>query len=256
MADLGPIQMDEPEFPPLLTGRRIMAGHSLIEAAVAAAAGGELGAGDALWNDDPARIELAIILEPEVPLQQAIQLLPLTMCAVGDCIGAMAPPQVGVMFRWPNTILVNGGDAGRVELVVSGDQPAGVPDWMIAFVSMRFRHEADGTEPGNLSGDVTALAEEGCEELTTIQIMESCARHFLTWLNIWQDDGFKPVHLNWLERVEGRGEPVRIIARDRALGSATVLNLDEDGNLLVKDKAGKTLSLPLLDAVTLHQSQA
>ena len=58
--------MLEPEFPPLLTGRRVIEGQSVLAAAIAGASVGSLGAGDLLWDDDPARVELAIVLEPEV----------------------------------------------------------------------------------------------------------------------------------------------------------------------------------------------
>ena len=32
--------------------------------------------------------------------------------------------------------------------------------------------------------------------------MESCSRHFLVWVNRWQDDGFKPLFDAWMHRLD------------------------------------------------------
>ncbi len=252
MTDPFPIALHEPEFPPLLSGRRVLEGQAVREAAIAGVRGHELGAGDVLWADDPSRVELAIVLEPEVALATAIQMLPLTMCAVGDCIGVLAPPQVGVMFRWPGTLLVNGAAAGEVALDVVDCGEREIPEWMVVAIALRFRHAPGAAEPGHIGADITALAEEGCEELTPAQLIESTARHFLTWLNIWQDDGFRAVHQSWLERVEGRDEIVAVAGRSSLIYNVSVLGLDEDGNLLVRDGDGPVTALALRDAVTLH----
>ncbi len=239
----------------MLKGRRVVQGVSVLDAAMRAAARAELGAGDVLWSDDPNVIAFAIVLEPDVPLRLAAQILPVTMCAVGDCVGVLAPPQVGLMFRWPATVLVNGARAGCVRLAVASCVADDVPDWMVAGVRLRLRHDDDGMEPGDLAGDVTALAEEGCGELTAAQLISSCSRHFLTWLNLWQDDGFRPVHQSWLDRAEGRHEPVVLSAAGSA-EPVLVSGLDEDGNLLIKAADGHMRSLQLLDALTMLRDEA
>ncbi|MGI9409893.1 MAG: biotin/lipoate--protein ligase family protein, partial [Hyphomicrobiaceae bacterium] len=86
----------EPSFPPLLSGRRAVPGQGPMDGALEGVRGGELGAGDVIWTDSPDMVELAIVLEPDVALARAAQMLPLTMVAAADCIGALAPPQVGV----------------------------------------------------------------------------------------------------------------------------------------------------------------
>lgn len=238
--------MLEPEFPPLLTGRRIIEGQSVLAAAIAGARATSLGAGDVLWDDHPARVELAILLEPEVPLTGAAQMLPVAMAAAGDCIGVLSPPQVGVMFRWPGEILVNGASVGRISLVSDRCRADAVPDWMVVHLTVRLQNESDEVEPGYVT-HMTSLSEEGGENLTNVQLIESYSRHFLTWLNLWQDDGFKAVHGGFLERLCGQDEPIQLdAAGDEPI---TVLGLDEDGNLLVRQADGATAALPLLDAV-------
>ncbi|MGI9520708.1 MAG: biotin/lipoate--protein ligase family protein [Hyphomicrobiaceae bacterium] len=236
--------MIEPDLPPLLNGRQLVGDQPAMDAAISGATTGELGAGDVVWRDDPLSLELAIILEPDVDLTRAAQMLLLATVAAGDCIGVLAPPQVGVHFGWPGKLLVNGADAGSVALASATTDQNGIPDWLIVSVVLRLQFSDDGLEPGHNLGQ-TALSEEGCEELTHIQWLESYARHFLTWLHTWQVEGFRPVHQGWTERAAGRDEQIEI----EEIGPATVTGLDECGNLLVKFATGDVRALALLDAV-------
>mgnify|MGYP001822568600 CR=1 FL=1 len=230
----------EPDFPPLFSGRRVVPGTSALEGAVAGAATGELTAGDVIWESDPARVALAVVLEPDVTLRQAAQMLPLTMVALADCIGSLAPPQVGVMFRWPGTVTVNGARVGEVRVVAPGAAPDAVPDWLVVAVDVGMQLGADEAEPGT-SPDRTTLAEEGCAELTYIDVMGSFSKHLLTWINIWEDEGFKPVHKSWMERVEEQSQ--------YQSQSVAVKGMDEDGNLIVGVADGSVRLLALVDTI-------
>lgn len=243
----------EPTFPPLLNGRAVIKGSSPHRLAIAGAKSGELGAGDTLWLQDSARIEIAIILEPDHTLVQSAQMLPLGVAAAGDSLAALTPPQVAVHFRWPGTILLNGASAGECSLTVSeGCTPDEIPSWMVLNFSLRFAFE-ETAEPGTTPG-VTALAEEGGEELTTTDVIESYSRHFLSLLDTWSNDGFADVAENWRGRAEGTDEAIEI-HHPSGLINARVLGLDEDGNLLVKPQAvGSTISLPLTDCLTREPS--
>lgn len=219
-------------------------GQPVPEQAVEGARTGALGAGDVLWDEDATHAHLAIVLEPDVSLVKAAQMLPLAVAAAGDCIGALAPPQVGVSYRWPATILVNGAPVGELTLAAPRGPADAVPEWIVVAMSLRLRLTGT-TEPGE-QPDATALAEEGCEELTALDLLGSYARHFMTWLNIWQDDGFRPINLSWTERVEGRQQPVRL---PDTTEDVTVTGMDEDGNLLVKAAHTPARALSLLDVI-------
>ncbi len=232
----------EPDFPPLLCGRRVVPGVAALDGAVAGAMAGELTAGDVIWESDPARVALAVVLQPDVTLSQGAQMLPLAMVALADCIGSLAPPQVGVMFRWPGTVTVNGARVGEVRVLAPGAEPAAVPDWLVVAIDVRMQQGADEAEPG-ASPDRTTLAEEGCAELTYLDVMGSFSKHLLTWINIWEDEGFEPVHKSWMERVE---EQFQSHPQSQ---SVVVKGMDEDGNLIVGEAGGAVSQLALVDAI-------
>lgn len=239
----------EPGFPPLLNGRVVIKGDDPTALAVAGTIENRLGAGDTLWVQDTSDVHLAIVLEPDDPLAKAAQMLPLAVAAAGDSLASLTPPQVGVSFRWPGTLLLNGAKAGTCHLTAPADcQPSDIPKWLVLSYWLRFAFD-DTTEPGSTPG-ITSLVEEGGEELSTIDVMESYARHFLSLLDTWQHEGFAEIADNWRTRSEGLGEPV-MIDHPTNKTVARVLGLDEDGNLLAKLATGDgpAISFKLLDCI-------
>lgn len=239
----------DPTFPPLLTGHDVRGSVSPLEAACDGIREGRLGAGDVVWSRSTAYADLAIILEPDVPLEKALQMIPLATVACGDCLGALTPPQVGVTFHWPATIRVNGGRLGRIRAAAGNGQldPSAIPDWLVIAIKLRLRHEGRATEPGD-NPDITALSEEGCPSLTRTEMIDSYSRHFMTWLNQWQDDGFRPVHGAWLFRTDEVNERISVSIGDREV-EGTFIGLDDSGNLLLKTDDGQTTSLLLMETL-------
>ncbi len=238
------MHMPDPTFPPLLSGHAVKGGVFAFETACAKAASGALGAGDVVWSRDTARVEAAIILEPEVGMDTAVEMVPLCMAALGDCLGALTPPQVGVSFIWPMAVCVNGAPAGSFRAAAAPVAEASTPPgWLVIGLELRHQRGPRDPEPGD-TPDITWLAEEGGAELTRTDIIESYCRHFLTWLNLWQEDGFRPVHESWWFRAEHRDKEVTLTHAGETI-AGTPVGLDESGNLLVKTAAGDTRALSL-----------
>jgi BirA family transcriptional regulator, biotin operon repressor / biotin---[acetyl-CoA-carboxylase] ligase len=240
------MHLEDPQFPPLLKGHAVNSPTRTLAHACRLARSRELGAGDVVWSRNTARAQLAIVLEPEVRLERALQMAPLMLVALGDCIGSLAPPKVAIHYRWPNAILLNGSVAGEVRLAAPRVAPDAVPDWLVVCAELEIASPREERQDWTR----TSLSEEAGPEITRTDVLRSLAAHFLTWLNIWQDDGFRPVHDQWLFRAEGREAPVKIA---HAAGSAEgrVLGLDECANLLLRPESGEVQSLSFLDCVDL-----
>lgn len=198
-----------------------------------------------VWSRDTAAADFAIVLEPEVPLAVAAHMILLAEVALGDSLGALCPPQVGVGYRWPGVILINGAEAGQVCAAVAPIDAGGgdtqLPAWLAIGVRVQLRPDRRDGEPGE-KPNITCLDEEGCD-LTRSQIIGSFARHFLTWLNIWTDDGFRPVRAAWSPRLF------------RPDGGAPA-ELDANGDLVIGGPAGPIDVLPLLARVAVYNPAA
>jgi BirA family biotin operon repressor/biotin-[acetyl-CoA-carboxylase] ligase len=90
------MHLADPEFPPIYSGHGIDAPDDPVSAAFAAVASGDGQGGDIYWARETAIASCAIVLEPGKPIEIALQAVPIAMVALGDALGAIAPPNVAV----------------------------------------------------------------------------------------------------------------------------------------------------------------
>ncbi len=242
MSDRAIVHLSDPTFPPRFAGHAAPKGTDAQGEATRRAATGDLGAGDLVWSRNTAKADCALVLEPEVSLARACQMAALAAVAMTETLGALCPPQVAVEFRWPDTILVNGGAAGRIRLATPRSTPDTVPAFLVVALTLDLTAE-QRHEPGETK-DVTSLAEEGAAHVTRTDVIEALAPRLLSWLHTWGEDGFRPIHDQWLFRAAGRTSDITIDGK-----TGRVAGLDEDGNLLLRTTAGRVETLPYLPHV-------
>lgn len=229
--------MTAPTFPPLMQGVAAQGGDDPFERAQAMAALGCDG-GTVVHSVQADRLRAALVLAPEVALAEAMAMLPL--CAVGfqNALGALAPPEVAVHLGWAGDIHVNGGRCGRLCVAASTRDPQAQPDWLVIGLDLALLPTSDmpGAQP-----DETALYEEGCADVAATTLLESWARHVMTWIHRWEDEGNAPLHAEWLGLARGVGEEIT-----RADCTGTFLGVDERFGMLIRSGA-ETRLIPLTD---------
>lgn len=235
------MHLPDPTFPPLLTGRPVKAPATAFACALEAAVQGKTGAGDVFWGRDTARVDWAIVLEPDVEAKRAQQIMMVCHVAFSDAFGAIAPPEVGVQFRWPGKVLINGAQAGDTKIAMGPEGEDGFPAWMVVGLELHIRRKESRNEPGN-APDQTDLMEEGCSEISRTQLIESLSRHFLSQVHAWNEEGFRPVHTAWMRLADGAGETLNINWQG-VDNEGQFLTIDDEGNLILKSDSG-TISLP------------
>ncbi len=212
-----------PQFPPLMSGLNA-AGHDPFLAACQSARDG-VDAGLILY-DLSGDLRAALVCAPEVPLAEAMAMLPLCGVGLQNALGALAPPEVPVHLDWNGTIRVNGGRCGALRVASATQDPEAIPDWLVVGFSLRFEptSEDQGTAP-----DETALYGEGCGDLSPHDLLESWARHTLTWIHRWEEEGLPPLHREWSGLLHGLGAPVIQGAQ-----KGIFLGIDENLGMLLK----------------------
>ena len=242
----------EPRFPPLISGHALDAGEDVFAAAVAGARARDLEAGDFLWSRDPNVFDVAIVLEPDVARAATAQAAFVAQVAFADCFGALSPPEVALTFGWPMTVNLNGARIGRLRMgLADSDDAGGAPDWIVIGLSLALRHEHYTIDPG-LVPDETTFEEEGCGDIGAAQLVESFARHLLTWFHTWEEDGFRTVHDAYVFRAENYREETTI-AHDGREVAGTFMGLDDNGAALVRQADGALASLDAMAAME-HES--
>jgi biotin-(acetyl-CoA carboxylase) ligase len=223
-----------PPLPTLFRPEALREGQDALARAVAEAP--RAGAGALFWVRSLARVEAAVVLEPEQPLRAARPALLAGAAALADAFAALGPPEIPVEIRWPATLLVNAGVVGRARLVApEGAAEDSVPDWLVLGIECRFA-ELRGVEPGEMP-DRTSLEGEGFTDTTPAEIAAAWARHLMAVLADWQERG----HRRLAERVLPR------LLREEWMGQAK-RGLDPVSFDLILEEAGARRIVPLKDA--------
>lgn len=225
----------------MMTGHELKPGQSPARKAASGAAKGKYGAGDVLWVRDKNTLDCAYVLEPEVNRDQALAMVFTKMVAIGDAIGAIAPPEVAITYHWPNVVRANGASIGTVSAIFSEQDVDEVPQFMVLHVRLDIRPTADNIDPG-LDESKTTLWDEGCGDLDAMQVLDSTARHFMTWIHTWSEEGMQPI----LTQLDGRMEQGHALTV--ANESGHFLGLDEHANLILKQTGGSTV-IKAIDAL-------
>jgi len=98
----------------------------------------------------------------------------------------------------------------------------------------------DQEDPGHRP-DQTCLYEEGCAEVSPIDLLEGWARHTLLWVNRVADREIAPLHTEWRGFLYGIGEEIT-----HGGISGKFMGLDEDFGMLIRAGEQTTL-IPLSD---------
>ena len=218
--------MTEAVLPPMMSG---LAVSGAIDPFVTACAKASLGcdAGLVVYNVSVDRLGSALVFAPEVPLAQAMAMLPLCGVGLQNSLGALAPPEVAVHLGWSGEIRVNGARCGRFRVAASTDDESAQPDWLVVGFEMPLLSAKQ--TPGD-DVEETVLYEEGCVDVDPVTLVESWARHTLNWIARWEDEGPRPLHAEWRGIAHGLGDAIQFGG-----ASGTFLGVDEDFGMLLRD---------------------
>ena len=204
--------MNDLTIPPLLNPREV---DKPFETAIESVRTRQAGAGDLFWTTSPTQADFAIVLEPDVSRVQALEMVPMALVALSDCLAVLLPPQVAIMFRDEQTVVVNGGIVGGVNAAMARTENENeTPDWMVVSVKLGLQRLDNAGDPG-LQPDITTLDEEGWENPDLYQLIETFSRHFLSWMAVWDDGGFSQIARAYKFKAEDESCPdMNVIARN------------------------------------------
>lgn len=226
--------------PPLETGLHLPPGFTAVglrelgdafEKACEIAA--DRGAGTLVWTRRFDLVEVAVVLEPEEELATARRAIFAGMNAAADALAAFCPPEKPIVLAWPDTILLDGGLIGGMQLAWPEQAPeTEPPDWMVLGLMMRLMMSA-----APASRDRTSLEAEGFDMLEPAELIGSFARHLMVHFDTWHEKGFTPVGAAYLSRLSPE--------------KGTRRGIDANGDLLIHrpGKTGPAERRPLVPAL-------
>lgn len=193
-------------LPPPYSQHRIAQGDATAEAAARAPAEG---AGTLVWRwtaggteSGPGRLDLAVVLEPDLALPGARLGFVAGMVALCEAIAAHCPPERDIRIRWPDELRFDTNRLGGARFVLApGSAEGAVPEWMVfgaELIADRDNIAVPGEYPQSIS-----LTEEGFDDPPAI--IESFAAHLMLLFDRWKHEGAEAVARAFAGRLEGGG---------------------------------------------------
>ena len=196
----------------------------------------------ASWLSPAGNAHCAVVLRPDFPNARAGQLVYVAGVSAGAALAGLLSPMTGLRYRWPNRILLNELDAGRIVLAGPGLDPDPMP-WLVVGLMMNVAHHPENPEPEAYN----SVHASGSPEVGAEAVIEDFARHFLASINRWADEGFEPIARTWSARALGFGGALELVAQRGSSPAAPRRELDAEGALRITGEDGEVRVFPILD---------
>ena len=195
----------------------------------------------AVWFSPAGNVHCAVVLRPDFPNAQAGHLVYVAGVSAGAALAGLLPPMTGLRYRWPNRILLNGLDAGRIAVAAPGLDPDPMP-WLVLGLMMNVAHHPENPEPEAYN----SVHASGSPEVGAEAVIEDFARHFLATINRWATDGFEPVARAFSARAVALDGASPAGVSDTSSPSGPRQQLDAQGALRVTGEDGAVRVFPVL----------
>lgn len=176
-------------------------------------------------------LHAALVLRPGLPAATCAELSVAGMLAIARAVADVVEPVTELHYRWPNDLLLNWGKAAGVWL--AGDGTADSLEWLVLAWAVNA-----GEPPDELGFDAAGIAREGrVDPADPGELLQSVARHLLTWIERWDEEGFAPLLASWRNRLP-LGHPLELTLADGSVVTGTAEDIDDAGALTVRTESG------------------
>jgi len=198
------------------------------------------------WHGPAGNLHCAIIIRPDFDNLRSQQLCAVACLAAGSAIAEVVAPMTGMGLRWPGDLLVNELLAGQIQLATPPGDEKQWP-WLVIGLSINVAHHPQNPEPEEFN----SIHDSGdSKDVTPVEVLELFTRHFLRWINIWAEDGFKPVRDEWAMRARDIGFP-RALSFEHGHYVGICRGIGDNGELLLDTGAAQPTALSIAEYFSL-----
>jgi BirA family biotin operon repressor/biotin-[acetyl-CoA-carboxylase] ligase len=184
------------------------------------------------WLSEPGNLFLSLVVRPDCPPYQAVQLTFVAALAVRDMLCGFLGDDAPIACKWPNDVLVDGRKISGI-LLESATVGSGNIEWLVLGVGVNLR----GYPIVAAKHPATALIDEGAGEVLPAAALERFAEAFSRRRAAWRDGGFDAVRDSWLEHAYGIGRAAEV-RLESGIHSGVFTGIDEGGALCLRGRDG------------------
>ena len=186
------------------------------------------------WESPPEGLYAAVVLRPEFDWKDSGQIALVGLVSLGTAIATLVEPMTELRYRWPNDLLVGGTKIAGLWL--REDHSDG---WLALVLSCNV-----GERPSAVFDGGCLREEGGNPDIGATELLEQFARQFLSWLNVWAEEGMAPVLREFSSRSDPAGTPLALVIEKDEKLAGSLDGLDSSGRLqLDLDGKRRTISI-------------
>ena len=179
-------------------------------------------------------IYMSVILRPDMPPFEAPRITLLTAVAVAEAL--LSQVQLPLRIKWPNDILINGKKIAGILTEISSEMD--IIDYIVVGLGLNVNTPSDHFS-GDLKKQSTSVLIETGETFPRVRLVQAFLHWFEKYYEILKKEGFTSVIERWHELADIIGRKIRVDGIGKTY-SGEVLNVDDDGVLILKDDNGDT----------------
>ncbi|HUT72327.1 MAG TPA: biotin--[acetyl-CoA-carboxylase] ligase [Desulfatiglandales bacterium] len=176
-------------------------------------------------------IYLSLILRPNIAPRHAPRITLLTAVSVAETLRSLIGLELAI--KWPNDILVNGKKLAGILTEMSSEK--GAIDYVVVGLGLNVNTPIF---PDDIKDTATSLLIETGKRFSRAELVRDYLKWHERYYEIFLSMGFEPIRKRWKELAEIIGQQVTVAAIDREY-QGEVQDIDEDGALILQDKAGQ-----------------
>jgi BirA family biotin operon repressor/biotin-[acetyl-CoA-carboxylase] ligase len=183
------------------------------------------------WISPRGNLYFSLLLRPELPPQETMQLTFVAALAAAEAIFQTIPAGTAVTCKWPNDVLVSGKKVAGILLESSLDG-GGRVDSLVIGIGVNI---ASHPPVQQVHYPATSLWAEGARTETAQSMLERFCPSFLAWLGEWREHGFSPVREAWRACADSLHCPIKVqLDGDTMVG--IFADLDSRGALVLQQE--------------------
>lgn len=183
------------------------------------------------WHSPPGTgLYFSLILRPLLDPAELSKITLLAGIAVAESIEATSGLHTGI--KWPNDVLLSGKKVAGIltELYVDPGSPC-----VILGIGINV-HTRDF--PPELQEVATSLSLAGGQDLSRVRLLRAVLKELERGYELFKRGTFRPILDAWREKCVLSGAQAQIRCGEKTW-EGTVIDVDQEGALLLKDQAGK-----------------
>lgn len=193
-------------------------------------------------------VYMSIILRPPISPNEAPKLTLIASVATAETLLCLTSSRITI--KWPNDVLINEKKVAGILTEISAEIDK--IHHVIVGIGVNV-NTPEESFPSDIKDRATSIFVETGEHISRVKVVQTFLERFEKRYEQFKSNGFQSVMLRWKQLTDMIGKNISVGLIDNTSFTGEVVNIDEDGFLLLKDNEGTLHKVVSGDVTVLNQ---